>query len=58
VNPKAEVIHQSFIKKFGQHVDIDYVNTKSVVTFILNESDKYDQKILKDRIERYRAYDK
>lgn len=57
-SPKAQTIHQAFIRKFGQQVDIDYINTESVVAFILNESDEYDKKILQERIERYRAYDK
>lgn len=57
-HPKAQTIHQAFIRKFGQQVDLDYVNTESVVNFILAESDKYDKQMIEERLERYRAYDK
>ena len=57
-NPKAQIIHQAFIKKFGQRIDIDYLNTEEVVDFFLHSSDEYDRQVLQDRLERYRAYDK
>lgn len=54
-DPKAQTIHQAFIKKFGQRIDIDYLNTEEVVDFFLKSSDEYDQNILKERLDRYRA---
>jgi hypothetical protein len=54
-SPKAKSIHQSFIKKFGQRIDIDYLNTEEVVSFFLNTSDEYDKKVIKDRLDRYNA---
>lgn len=54
-DPKAQTIHQAFIKKFGQRVDIDYLDTEEVVNFFLQSSDEYDKKILQDRLDRYRA---
>jgi hypothetical protein len=54
-SPKAKSIHQSFIKKFGQRIDIDYLNTEEVVNFFLNTSDEYDKKVIKDRLDRYNA---
>jgi hypothetical protein len=57
-SPKAQIIHQAFIKKFGQRIDIDYLNTEEVVDFFLHSSDEYDRQVLQDRLERYRAYDK
>lgn len=54
-DPKAQTIHQAFIKKFGQRIDIDYLNTEEVVDFFLKSSDEYDQNILKERLNRYRA---
>lgn len=52
-SPKAKSIHQSFIKKFGQRIDIDYLNTEEVVNFFLQSSDEYDKKIIQDRLDRY-----
>lgn len=54
-DPKARAIHQAFIKKFGQRVDIDYLDTEDVVSFFLKASDEYDQKVLQDRLSRYHA---
>ena len=54
-DPKAQTIHQAFIKKFGQRIDIDYLNTEEVVDFFLKSSDEYDQNILKERLDRYHA---
>jgi len=54
-DPKAKAIHQAFIKKFGQRIDIDYLDTEDVVNFFLQSSDEYDQNILKERLDRYRA---
>ena len=53
--PKAKSIHQSFIKKFGQRIDIDYLNTEEVVNFFLHSSDEYDRKVLQNRLDRYNA---
>ena len=52
-DPKAQEIHQAFIKKFGQRIDIDYLDTEDVVSFFLKASDEYDKKIIQDRLERY-----
>jgi hypothetical protein len=57
-DPKAQTIHQAFIKKFGQRIDIDYLDTEEVVNFFLKSSDEYDQNIIKERLERYRAFNK
>jgi hypothetical protein len=54
-DPKAKSIHQSFIKKFGQRVDIDYLNTEDVVNFFLQSSDEYDRQVLQNRLDRYNA---
>ena len=54
-DPKAKSIHQSFIKKFGQRVDIDYLNTEEVVNFFLQSSDEYDRQVLQNRLDRYNA---
>jgi hypothetical protein len=54
-DPKAKSIHQSFIKKFGQRIDIDYINTEEVVDFFLQSSDEYDKKVLQERLDRYNA---
>jgi len=54
-DPKAQAIHQAFIKKFGQRIDIDYLNTEDVVNFFLKSSDEYDKNILQERLNRYRA---
>jgi hypothetical protein len=54
-DPKAKSIHQAFIKKFGQRLDIDYLNTEEVVKFFLEASDKYDKDIIQDRLDRYNA---
>jgi len=54
-DPKAQTIHQAFIKKFGQRVDVDYLNTEEVVKFFLEVSDEYDKKIIQDRLDRYNA---
>ena len=54
-SPKAKSIHQSFIKKFGQRIDIDYLNTEEVVNFFLHSSDEYDRKVLQNRLDRYNA---
>ena len=54
-DPKAQATHQAFIKKFGQRIDIDYLDTEEVVNFFLQSSDEYDKKILQDRLDRYRA---
>ena len=54
-SPKAKSIHQSFIKKFGQRIDIDYLNTEEVVNFFLQSSDEYDKKVIQDRLDRYNA---
>lgn len=52
-DPKAKVIHQAFTKKFGQRIDIDYLNTEDVVNFFLHSSDEYDRQVLQDRAKRY-----
>lgn len=52
-DPKARNIHQTFIKKFGQRIDIDYLNTEEVVKFFLQTSDEYDRKVIQDRLDRY-----
>lgn len=54
-DPKAQTIHQAFIKKFGQRIDIDYVNTEEVVSFFLQSSDEYDRQVLQNRLDRYNA---
>ena len=54
-DPKAQTIHQAFIKKFGQRVDIDYLDTEEVVNFFLHFSDEYDRQVLQDRLDRYNA---
>ena len=54
-DPKAKSIHQAFIKKFGQRLDIDYLNTEEVVKFFLKASDKYDKEVIQDRLDRYNA---
>jgi hypothetical protein len=54
-DPKAKSLHQSFIKKFGQRVDIDYLNTEDVVNFFLHSSDEYDRQVLQNRLDRYNA---
>jgi len=54
-DPKARVIHQAFIKKFGQRIDIDYLDTEDVVSFFLQSSDEYDKKLIQDRLDRYHA---
>ena len=54
-DPKAKSLHQSFIKKFGQRVDIDYLNTEDVVNFFLHSSDEYDRQLLQNRLDRYNA---
>ena len=57
-DPKAQAIHQAFIKKFGQRIDIDYLDTEEVVNFFLHFSDEYDRQVLQDRLDRYRKNDK
>ena len=57
-DPKAQAIHQVFIKKFGQRIDIDYLDTEEVVNFFLHFSDEYDRQVLQDRLDRYRKNDK
>jgi hypothetical protein len=52
-DPKAQTIHQAFIKKFGQRIDIDYLDTEDVVNFFLQSSDEYDKQVLQDRLDRY-----
>ena len=54
-DPKAKSLHQSFIKKFGQRVYIDYLNTEDVVNFFLHSSDEYDRQVLQNRLDRYNA---
>jgi hypothetical protein len=54
-DPKAKSLHQSFIKKFGQRIDIDYLNTEEVVNFFLQSSDEYDRQVLQNRLDRYNA---
>ena len=54
-DPKAKSLHKSFIKKFGQRVDIDYLNTEDVVKYFLQESDKYDKEVIQRRLDRYNA---
>jgi hypothetical protein len=54
-DPKAKSLHQSFIKKFGQRIDIDYLNTEDVVNFFLQSSDEYDRQVLQNRLDRYNA---
>jgi len=46
-------LHQTFIKRFGQRIDIDYLDTEEVVKFFLQASDEYDKKIIQDRLDRY-----
>lgn len=55
-DPKAKVIHQAFTKKFGQRIDIDYLNTEEVVEFFLKQSDEYDKSVLENRMKRYDAF--
>ena len=57
-DPKAQAIHQAFIKKFGQRIDIDYLDTEEVVDFFLHFSDEYDRQVLEDRLDRYRKNDR
>jgi hypothetical protein len=57
-DPKAQTIHQAFIKKFGQRIDIDYLDTEDVVNFFLQSSDEYDRQVLQNRLDRYNAKDK
>jgi len=52
-DPKARSLHQTFIKRFGQRIDIDYLDTEEVVKFFLQASDEYDRKIIQDRLDRY-----
>jgi hypothetical protein len=54
-DPKAKSLHRSFIKKFGQRIDIDYLNTEEVVNFFLQSSDEYDRQVLQNRLDRYNA---
>jgi hypothetical protein len=54
-DPKSQTIHQAFIKKFGQRIDIDYLNTEDVVNFFLQSSDEYDRQVLQNRLDRYNA---
>ena len=54
-DPKAKAVHQAFIKKFGQRIDIDYLDTEEVVNFFLHSSDEYDKQILQNRLDRYNA---
>ena len=54
-DPKAQTIHQAFIKKFGQRIDIDYLDTEEVFDFFLKSSDEYDKHILQERLDRYNA---
>jgi hypothetical protein len=54
-DPKSQTIHQAFIKKFGQRIDIDYLNTEDVVDFFLQSSDEYDRQVLQNRLDRYNA---
>ena len=54
-DPKAKSLHQTFIKRFGQRIDIDYLNTEEVVKFFLEASDKYDKEVIQDRLDRYNA---
>lgn len=54
-DPKAQTIHQAFIKKFGQRIDIDYLDTEDVVNFFLQSSDEYDKQVLQNRLDRYNA---
>jgi hypothetical protein len=46
-SPKANSLHQTFIKRFGQRIDIDYLDTEEVVNFFLEASDQYDKKLFK-----------
>lgn len=57
-DPKAQATHQAFIKKFGQRIDIDYLDTEEVVDFFLHFSDEYDRQVLEDRLNRYRKNDR
>jgi hypothetical protein len=52
-SPKANSLHQTFIKRFGQRIDIDYLNTEEVVSFFLHSSDEYDRQVLQNRLDRY-----
>jgi hypothetical protein len=52
-SPKASSLHQTFIKRFGQRIDIDYLDTEEVVNFFLEASDQYDKKVIQDRLDRY-----
>ena len=54
-DPKAKSLHQTFIKRFGQRIDIDYLNTEEVVKFFLKASDQYDKNVIQDRLDRYNA---
>jgi hypothetical protein len=54
-DPKAKSLHQTFIKRFGQRIDIDYLNTEEVVKFFLEASDQYDKDVIQDRLDRYNA---
>jgi hypothetical protein len=54
-DPKAKSLHQTFIKRFGQRIDIDYLNTEEVVKFFLEASDQYDKEVIQDRLDRYNA---
>jgi hypothetical protein len=52
-SPKANSLHQTFIKRFGQRIDIDYLDTEEVVNFFLETSDQYDKKVIQNRLDRY-----
>jgi hypothetical protein len=54
-SPKANSLHQTFIKRFGQRIDIDYLDTEEVVDFFLQSSDEYDRQVLQNRLDRYNA---
>jgi hypothetical protein len=54
-SPKANSLHQTFIKRFGQRIDIDYLDTEEVVNFFLQSSEEYDRQVLQNRLERYNA---
>ena len=54
-SPKANSLHQAFIKRFGQRIDIDYLDTEEVVNFFLQSSEEYDRQVLQNRLERYDA---
>ena len=57
-DPKAKTIHQAFIKKFGQRIDIDYLNTEEVVNFFLQSADEYDRQVLQNRLDRYNGVER